>query len=53
MSAVSSKTLTNHELVLLAVYLLGGETSPIDTEDIAVKADELSECELPRLKAKG
>lgn len=37
-----SKTLTNHEVVLLAVYLLGGETSPIETEDIAVKVNELA-----------
>jgi hypothetical protein len=42
MSSRTSKTLTNHEVVLLAVYLLGGETSPIDTEDIAVKANELA-----------
>lgn len=37
-----SKPLTNHEVVLLAVYLLGGETSPIETEDIAVKVNELA-----------
>jgi hypothetical protein len=42
MSLSGLKTLTNHEVVLLAVYLLGGETSPIDTEDIAVKANELA-----------
>lgn len=42
MNLPPSKTLTNHEVVLLAVYLLGGETSPIDTEDIAVKADKLA-----------
>ena len=39
---LSSKPLTNHEVVLLAVYLLGGETSPVETEDIAVKANELA-----------
>src|SRR5436190_9834757 len=42
MSPPVSKTLTNHEVVLLAVYLLGGETSPIETEDIAVKVNELA-----------
>lgn len=42
MNAPGSKTLTNQEMVLLAVYLLGGETLPIDTEDIAVKANELA-----------
>ncbi len=33
--------LANHEIVTLAVYLLGGETQRADTEDIAVKANEL------------
>ena len=42
MNSPPFKTLTNHEVVLLAVYLLGRETSPTDTEDIAVKADELA-----------
>jgi hypothetical protein len=42
MNSSATKTLTNHEVVLLAVYLLGGETSPIDTEDIAVKANALA-----------
>lgn len=42
MNSPPSKTLTNHEVVLLAVYLLGGESSPIDTEDIAVKANALA-----------
>jgi hypothetical protein len=42
MTSQSSKPLTNHEVVLLAVYLLGGETSPVETEDIAVKANELA-----------
>ena len=30
------------ELVALAVYLLGGDQKPIDTEDVAVKAHELA-----------
>jgi hypothetical protein len=32
----------NHEIVTLAVYLLGGDTQRVDTEDIAVKANELA-----------
>lgn len=33
---------SNHELVTLAVYLLGGESKFIDTEDIAMRANELA-----------
>jgi len=33
---------TNREIVTLAVYLLGGRVSPVDTEDVAVKANELA-----------
>ncbi len=36
------KGLTNHEIVTLAVYLLGGDTQYVDTEDIAVKANEIA-----------
>lgn len=35
-------SLANHEVVTLAVYLLGGETKRVDTEDVAVKANELA-----------
>ena len=35
-------SLTNHEIVTLAVYLLGGEAQRVDTEDIAIKADALA-----------
>lgn len=38
----TAKELANHEIVTLAVYLLGGRTKPIDTEDVAVKANELA-----------
>jgi hypothetical protein len=38
----SKKSLANHEVITLAVYLLGGETRRVDTEDIAVKANELA-----------
>jgi hypothetical protein len=34
--------LANHEIVTLAVFLLGGETNTIDTEDIAIKANEIA-----------
>lgn len=37
-----STTLTNHELVVLAAYLAGAESSLADTEDIAIKANELA-----------
>lgn len=36
------KTFSNHEIVTLAVYLLGGESHPVDAEDIAVKANEIA-----------
>ncbi len=34
--------LRNHELVTLAVYLVGGDAHEVDTEDVAIKADELA-----------
>ena len=33
---------SDKEIIILAVYLLGGNTNPIDTEDIAVKSNELA-----------
>jgi hypothetical protein len=36
------RALSNHEIVTLAVYLLGGDSHHVDTEDIAVKANELA-----------
>lgn len=36
------KELSNHEIVTLAVYLVGGESQYVDTEDVAVKANELA-----------
>ncbi|MFZ2068557.1 MAG: hypothetical protein WAV27_21505, partial [Xanthobacteraceae bacterium] len=36
------KPLANHEVVVLATYLAGGRTSYTDTEDIAVKANEIA-----------
>lgn len=36
------KKLSNHEIVTLAVYLLGGASQPADAEDIAIKTDEIA-----------
>jgi hypothetical protein len=40
--ATAKTKLANHEVVTLAVYLLGGEAKPVDTEDVAKKADEIA-----------
>jgi hypothetical protein len=37
-----TKAFANHELVTLAVFLLGGEAKPVDLEDIAMKANEIA-----------
>lgn len=37
-----STKLANHELVVLAAYLAGAESTLADTEDIAIKANELA-----------
>ena len=42
MKTDETKELANHEIVTLAVYLLGGDSHDVDTEDIAVKANELA-----------
>src|SRR5436309_240036 len=46
MKKESKKTLTNStkqlDVVMLAVYLLGGEKKSVDTEDVAVKCHELA-----------
>lgn len=42
MKVVSCKDLSNHEIVTLAVFLLGGDSQRIDTEDTAIKANELA-----------
>lgn len=34
--------LANHEIVVIAVYLAGGGTKKVDTEDVAVKANEIA-----------
>jgi hypothetical protein len=38
----SKVTLTNVEIITLAVYLLGGDATYIDTEDIAFKTNEIA-----------
>jgi len=37
-----AKKFSSHEIVTLAVYLLGGETRRVDTEDVAIKANEIA-----------
>ncbi len=35
-------SMSHHQIVVLALYLCGGATSPVDTEDVAVRANELA-----------
>lgn len=37
-----ARQLSNYEIVTLAVYLLRADSQPLDTEDIAVKANEIA-----------
>jgi hypothetical protein len=37
-----TRELANHEVVTLAVYLLGGDRQPVDTEDVAKKANDIA-----------
>lgn len=39
---MSKSSLSNHEIIVLALYSIGGEATPVDTEDIAVKANALA-----------
>src|SRR5438876_69882 len=41
-SREKSKELANHEVVAIALMLCGGDAMSVDTEDIAVKANELA-----------
>lgn len=41
-NAQMTKTFSNSEIVAMAVYLLGGESRYVDTEDVAVKANEIA-----------
>jgi len=42
MKSPADKAMSNHEIVTLAVFLSGGDSKPVDTEDVAVKANELA-----------
>ena len=42
MNSTKPKALSNHEIVTLAVFLLGGDSKRIDMEDVAVKTNELA-----------
>jgi hypothetical protein len=37
-----TRSLANHEIVTIAVFLLGGDRKSVDTEDAAIKAHELA-----------
>lgn len=42
LSGVGVRALSNIEIVALALYALGGDSRFVDTEDIAMKANELT-----------
>ncbi len=39
---LSRASLSNHEIVTIATYLVGGDVRHVDTEDVAIKANELA-----------
>lgn len=39
---MKKKELSNHEIVTLATYLVGGDSRYVDTEEIAIKTNELA-----------
>jgi hypothetical protein len=41
-SNLGKAMLSNHEIVVIAAYLAGGDSDRVDTEDIAVKANQLA-----------
>jgi len=41
-SITGGRDYPNHAIVTVAVFILGGDSHPVDTEDIAVKANELA-----------
>ena len=49
----SEDTFANHELVVLAAYLAGGSDSYADTEDVAIKANEIAPGRFTWRKYKG
>lgn len=47
------KSLSNYEVVVLAAYLLGGRAQSVDTEDIAIKSNEIAPGRFSWRKYKG
>lgn len=41
-ASLTSSEFANHEIVTLAVYLLGGDSHHVETEDIAVRVNEIA-----------
>src|SRR5579872_234810 len=41
-NASKTEKLALHEIVAIATYLVGGERKTVDTEDIAIKANEIA-----------
>lgn len=39
---MESRDLSNYQIVVIAAYLVGGDARRVDTEDIAVKANEIA-----------
>lgn len=39
---MGSREISNHQIVVIAAYLVGGDAQRVDTEDIAVKANEIA-----------
>src|SRR5438046_284213 len=42
LKAPAARVFTNHEVVVVAAYLAGGDSSYSDTEDVAMKANEIA-----------
>lgn len=40
--SISPPSFSNHEIVTLAVYLLGGRSDHVDTEDVAIKSNAIA-----------
>jgi hypothetical protein len=38
----NSNLLSNHQIVVIAAYLVGADSSRVDTEDVAVKANQIA-----------
>jgi hypothetical protein len=41
-SRTNNKNFSNHQIVVIAAYLVGGDSKQVDTEDIAVKANKIA-----------